>query len=98
MNFSQISVADIPAIGALLVGFAYTLPQLRKSFRKNAHVNDIALGSWWLLLLGEVFWGANAVIHQLPINFLSCVVNVLLIVCLLMRLLYLKRQERTAKK
>lgn len=90
----MLTISDIPAIAALSIGVLYTVPQIKKSFNKNAASNDIAIGSWWLLLLGEILWGANSVIYHLTVNMLSCIINILLITSLILRLHYLRNHNR----
>lgn len=90
-----LSLLDVPAVIATLIGLLYTVPQLFKSFRKNATAKDVAIGSWYLILFGEIFWGINAVIYRLPVNLFSCVINVAFIVVLVFRLRYLINKDLT---
>jgi Flp pilus assembly protein TadB len=90
----RLEIIDIPAIIATCIGVAITIPQLRKSFKKGAHADDVAIGSWYLLLSGEVFWAVNSVLHKLTVNLASSIINVALLIILVLRLRYLQRNTK----
>jgi uncharacterized protein with PQ loop repeat len=90
----RLEIIDIPAIVATIIGVAVTLPQMRKSFRKGAKANDVAIGSWYLLLSGELFWAANSVLHRLTVNLASSIINIALILSLVTRLRYLQAKSK----